>query len=86
MNGEGQKRFQEFASKGFKNAQRLGFKDKKDALALVDALNKEIAKVLPNVKATTKVGRLSEQGPPRAESDNEGIWEIFIPNIQLIKN
>jgi len=72
MNGAGQKRFQEFASKGFENSQRLGFKDKKDAEALVDALNKEISKVLPNVKSTTK-------------SDNSGIWEIFIPNIQLIK-
>ncbi len=73
MNSSGKNRFQDLASKGFNNSQRLGFKDKNDALSLVDALNKELQKVLPNSKVKTL-------------QDDQGIWEIFIPKIQLIKN
>ena len=74
LNGDGTKRFQQFIKNNVEHNTHpniLKFKNSNDAKLLSTEINKEIQK--NNIQTLSKI-----------KKNEEGLWEVLIPNIQLI--
>jgi hypothetical protein len=72
LNGDGTKRFQQFIKNNVEhNPNILKFKNFNDAKLLSTEINKEIQK--NNIQTLSKI-----------KKNENGLWEVLIPNIQLI--